>query len=54
MPYVVREDSHGGGTVYNKDTGRKVGHTKNIKRYMSVLARVERGEKVPHSKHRRS
>jgi hypothetical protein len=38
MPYVAREDG-----VYRADTGKKVGSSKNPKKYLRVLNAVEHG-----------
>lgn len=40
MPYVVRE-----GAVYKADTGKKVGSSKNPKKYVKVLRAIEHGWK---------
>ncbi len=38
MPYTVRENAGGGGTVYKKSTGKKVGTTKgSVKKYLAAL-----------------
>lgn len=37
MPYVVRDD-----TVY-RDTGKRVGRSKNPKKYLRVLQAIEHG-----------
>lgn len=52
MPYIVRE-TDGGGTVYKKTNGlKKVGHSRNVKKYARVLRAVEHGWK-PTGKGRR-
>jgi hypothetical protein len=40
MPYVVRDNS-----VYRADTGKKVGSSKNVKKYLKVLNMIEHGVK---------
>ena len=38
MPYVVRHEEGGGGTVYKKGSGKKVGKTKgSVKKYLAAL-----------------
>jgi hypothetical protein len=44
MPYVVREEGGGAGTVYKKTNGhKKVGHSKNVKKYAGTLRAIEHG-----------
>ncbi len=38
MPYVVRDNA-----VYRSDTGKKVGKSKNPKRYLKTLRAIEHG-----------
>lgn len=40
MPYVIRE-----GGVYRADTGKKVGSSKNPKKYLRTLNAIEHGFK---------
>ncbi len=40
MPYIVRD-----GAVYKKDSGKKVGSSRNPKKYLRVLNAVEHGWK---------
>lgn len=45
MPYVIREDD-----VYRADTGKKVGHSKNPKKYKKVLNAIDHGWKPKKNK----
>jgi len=40
MPYVIRD-----GGVYRADTGKKVGKSRNPKKYLRVLNAIEHGWK---------
>jgi len=49
MPYVVRYND-GEGAVYRKDTGKKVGNSKNPKKYKRVLDAIDHGWRPKHGK----